>query len=122
MYLNGYQNLRVWQKAMELTVEIYRLVQLLPKKETYALSDQMRRAVVSVASNIAEGQGRITAREFINFLGFSRGSLKELETQLRICELVGYMTEEEISFAMKLCDEIGKMLSTLIKKLRASSQ
>ena len=120
MYLNGYQNLRVWQKAMELTVEIYRLVQLLPKKETYALSDQMRRAVVSVASNIAEGQGRITAREFINFLGFSRGSLKELETQLRICELVGYMTEEEISFAMKLCDEIGKMLSNLIKKLRAT--
>ena len=119
MYLNGYQNLTVWQKSMELTVEIYKLVKRLPKTETYALSDQMRRAVVSIPSNIAEGQGRVSSKEFINFLGFARGSLKELETQLQICLLVGYMTEEEISCAMKLCDLIGKMLSTLIKKLRA---
>ena len=105
---------------MDLAAEIYRLVKILPKSETYALSDQMRRAVISIPSNIAEGQGRNTTREFINFLGFARGSQKELETQLQLCVKVGYMTDEEIFVAMNLCEEVGKMLNTLIKKLKST--
>ena len=70
--MNSYEDLIVWQKAMDLTVEIYRLVKFLPREETYALSDQMRRAVVSIPSNIAEGHGRSSTREFINFLYIAR--------------------------------------------------
>ena len=119
-YLQSYKDFEVWKKAMDLAAEIYRLVKILPKFETYALSDQMRRAVISIPSNIAEGQGRNTTREFINFLGFARGSQKELETQLQLCVKVGYMTDEEIFVAMNLCEEVGKMLNTLIKKLKST--
>lgn len=118
MSLQSYKDFKVWQKAMDLTVEIYKLVKLLPKEETYALSDQMRRAVVSIPSNIAEGQGRNHTKEFINFLSIARGSNSELETQLQICVKLNYITEKEIENALKLCEEVGKMLSTLIKKLR----
>lgn len=82
MKSSDFRELKVWQKAMELTVEIYSIVKLLPREETYALSDQMRRAAVSVPSNIAEGQGRETMKEFIRFLSVARGSLRELSTQL----------------------------------------
>ena len=120
MDLKSYRDFTVWQKSMDLATEIYRVVKLLPKAETYALSDQMRRSAVSIPSNIAEGQGRNSKREFINFLGFASGSHRELETQLQLCVKVGYMTEEEIFSAMNLCEEVGKMLSTLRKKLKDS--
>lgn len=84
MQTSDYKNLKVWQKAMDLTVEIYSLIKLLPREETYALADQMRRAVVSIPSNIAEGHGRNSDKEFIKFLTISRGSLLELETQIKI--------------------------------------
>ena len=114
---NSYRDFIVWQKAIDLSVEVYRLVKLLPREETYALSDQMRRAVVSIPSNIAEGQGRSSAKEFAHFLTIARGSQKELETQLYICTKIGYLTEEEASNALKLCEEIGKMLNSLIMKI-----
>ena len=82
---NSYKELFVWQKAMDLVAEIYRIVKLLPKEETYGLSDQMRRAAVSIPSNIAEGQARNTTREFINYLYTARGSNAELQTQCLIC-------------------------------------
>lgn len=122
MYLQSYRDFTVWQKSMDLAVEVYRLVKLLPKIETYALSDQMRRAVVSVPSNIAEGQGRNSTKDFIKFLAIARGSQKELETQLQLCVRIGYITEEKISVAMNLCEEIGKMLNTLMKKLKSTTQ
>ena len=78
--INSYKELFVWQKAMDLVAEIYRIVKLLPKEETYGLSDQMRRAAVSVPSNIAEGQARNTTRDFINFLYMARGSNAERQT------------------------------------------
>ena len=118
MHLQSYKDFQVWQRAMDLTVEIYKLVKLLPKEETYALSDQMRRAVVSIPSNIAEGQGRNSTKEFINFLTISRGSQNELETQLQICIRLNYITEKDAENALNLCEEIGKMLNSLIKKLR----
>ena len=120
MRAKDYKDFIVWQKAIDLSVEIYRLVKLLPKAETYALSDQMRRAVISIPSNIAEGQGRNSAKEFVNFLSIARGSQKELETQLYICTKIGYVTEEEVSTALNLCEEIGKMLNSLIMKIQSS--
>ena len=80
MAFNSCEDLIVWQKAMDLTIEVYRLVKFLPREETYALSDQMRRAAVSIPSNIAEGHGRNSNKEFANFLSIARGSLTELRT------------------------------------------
>ena len=120
MRARDYKDFVVWQKAIDLSVEVYKLVKLLPKTETYALSDQMRRAVISIPSNIAEGQGRNSARDFANFLGIARGSQKELETQLYICTRLEYFTEEEASTALNLCEEVGKMLNALIIKLQST--
>ena len=117
MRANSYKDFIVWQKAIDLSVEVYRLVKLLPKTETYALSDQMRRAVVSIPSNIAEGQGRRSVKEFAHFLSVARGSQKELETQLYICTKIEYLTEKEAETALNLCEEIGKMLNSLIMKI-----
>ena len=78
--VKSYQDLLVWQKAMELVTEIYRIAKLLPREELYALSDQMRRSAVSIPSNIAEGQARNSTKEFINFLSVAKGSNAELQT------------------------------------------
>ncbi len=114
MLTSEYRNLKVWQKAMELTLEIYSLVRRLPKEETYCLSDQMRRAAVSVPSNIAEGHGRASHKDFINFLSISRGSLLELETQLEICNRLKYFDVRQSENARELLIEISKMLNSLI--------
>jgi len=118
MEKSSYQGLLVWQKSMELTALIYKLVKKLPKEELFSLSDQMRRASVSISCNIAEGQDRHTKKEFIQFLTISRGSKAELETQLLICVKVGYIDESDILEAMNLLTEIGKMLTSLINKLK----
>ena len=122
MEKSSYQGLFVWQKAMELTAIIYQLVKKLPKEELFSLSDQMRRAVVSIASNIAEGHERKSIKEFIHFLTISRGSKAELETQLLICVKVGYLNETEILETMSLSAEIGKMLTSLINKLETKNK
>lgn len=115
--MQNYKDLIVWQKSMNLVVEIYKLVKLLPKEETYALSDQMRRAVVSIPSNIAEGYGRNSTRDYIKFLKVARGSCFELETQLQACVLVDYLSEEDAKVSFGFLDEIIKMLNALVKKL-----
>ena len=114
----NYQELLVWQKAMRLTVVIYKLVKKLPKEELYSLSDQMRRAVISIPSNIAEGQNRYTKKDFTHFLIIARGSKAELKTQLLICVEISYLNETEILEAINLLTETGKMLNSLINKLR----
>ena len=115
--MNGYRDLIVWQKAMKLVKEVYSLINVLPKEEMYALSSQMRRSVVSIPSNIAEGQGRKSSKDFINFLTIARGSKYELETQIYICIEIGYFSENTASYALGLCDEIGKMINSMICKL-----
>jgi four helix bundle protein len=119
MKSSDYRQLKVWQKAMDLTVEIYNLVKRLPREETYALSDQMRRAVVSIPSNIAEGQGRNSDKEFINFLSIARGSLWELETQIEICERLHYIDSELASKVYSLTTEVSKMLNSLSNSLKS---
>ena len=114
-----FKNLLVWQKSMDLVEIIYKLVRLLPKDEQFELSSQMRRAAVSIPSNIAEGQGRKTDREFIRFLSIARGSRAELETQLLVANRLNYFSLEQIAPALSLCSEIGKMLFSLSESLQA---
>ena len=113
----SFRELYVWQKSMELVEEVYLIVKLLPKEETYALSDQIRRAVVSIPSNIAEGHGRNSDKEFSRFLMIAQGSRAELETQLEICIRLNYLDAEQTKLSFDLCDEVGKMLRNLSRKL-----
>ena len=115
--IKNFKDLFLWQRAMDLVVEVYDLVKKLPKEELFALSDQIRRAVISIPSNIAEGQGRNSSKEFIHFLSIAKGSKAELETQLLLCVRINYLKELEIEKAMSLVEEVGKMLHSLQKRL-----
>lgn len=115
--VTNFKELIVWQKAMDLVLEVYGLVKLLPKEEIYSLSDQMRRAAVSVPSNIAEGQARNHTKEFIQFISIAKGSLAELETQLLVCVRLEYIDDEQTKKALALIEKIGKMLSGLQRRL-----
>ena len=115
--IKNYRDLIVWQKAMKQATEIYQLVKKLPKEELYALSDQMRRAAVSVPSNIAEGHSRNSLKEYLQFLSVAKGSNAELQTQCLLCEALGYISEAELRKVLSLSDEISKMLNTLIQSL-----
>ena len=120
MPLRSFRDLIVWQKAMRLARETYCLVKLLPMEERYALSDQMRRAAVSIPSNIAEGQSRNTKKEFIQFLHIAKGSNSELMTQFLLCLDFEYLKKEEIQKVMNLCTEIDGLLGGLIKILKTN--
>jgi four helix bundle protein len=109
-----YRNLIVWQKSMQFFRQVYRLVEQFPATEKYALSDQVRRAVVSIPSNIAEGCGRASNRDYAHFLSIARGSLYETMTQLEMAQSLGYI--ETISDVEDLASEISRMLTALIKK------
>ena len=102
---------------MDLAVAVYEKVKLLPKEEIYALSDQMRRAVVSIPSNIAEGQQRNSTKDFIRFLFVAKGSLSELETQVMLCERLNYFKKTDTEDLLSKCSEIGRMLNGLIYRL-----
>ena len=115
--VRGYKELIVWQKAMELVEVVYRLMKLFPKDERFRLGDQLSRAVISVPSNIAEGNGRESKSEYARFLGIARGSLYETETQLEIAKRLGYV--EDISEPQSLVEEIRRMLITIMSKLRS---
>ena len=119
MAITSHKQLIVWQKSMDLVVKVYDLVKKLPKEETYALSDQMRRAAVSIPSNIAEGFFRNSSRQYIQFLSVSRGSAAELETQILIGIRLKYFNELQIENTLNLCNEVLKMLSTMIIKMES---
>ena len=119
MGVQKYEDLIVWQKAMDLVEAVYGLAKMLPNEEIYALSSQMKRAAVSIPSNIAEGQERNTTKDFINYLYMAKGSKGELETQLLICVRLRYLTKQQIEPTQNLLREIGKMLNALIKSLSA---
>jgi four helix bundle protein len=115
----SFRDLIVWQKAVELSAGIYKFTASFPSSEQFGLTNQLRRASVSVASNIAEGYGRSTKGEYIQFLGHARGSNCEVQTQLVIAGKLGFGSEQKLREAENLCDEIGRMLVVLMKKLRA---
>lgn len=116
--IQDYRELVVWQKAMEVAKQVYLLVKKLPKEEIYALSDQMRRAAVSIPSNIAEGNARNSSKEYAQFLSIARGSKAELETQLLLCKETGYLAQTEIQPLLVQLKEIGKMTSVMMRKLQ----
>ena len=116
----SYQDLIVWQKAMGLVTDVYRTTAKFPRDEVYGLTSQVRRAAVSVPSNIAEGQGRLSEKEFRHFLGLSRGSLMEVETQLQIAENLGYLEQDETKKILQSASEIGKILNGLIASVSKS--
>jgi len=112
-----FHDLTVWQRAIDLTVCIYKLTQKFPKEETYGLVSQLRRASVSVASNIAEGRGRLNPAEFRQFLGIALGSTFEIQTQLLAARKLEMGTGKAISEAAALSGEISKMLTSFIQTL-----
>ena len=114
--IKTFKDLQIWQKAMNLSYIIYKMVKKLPKEERYSLSDQMRRAAISVPSNIAEGYGRYSSKEYARFLTFARGSAYELESQLLLCQYFGFFTEAETNVPLTLITELSKMLTSLINK------
>jgi four helix bundle protein len=116
--LSSYRDLLVWQKAMELVVETYRLSSRFPKEEQYGLTSQLRRASVSVPSNIAEGYGRASRKEYLQFLYVGQGSLKETETQIILAEMLGYASKDATKPLLERAEVVGKLLGGLIRALR----
>jgi four helix bundle protein len=110
-----YKDLTVWQKAIDLVTEVYKATRGFPKEELYGLTSQLRRCAVSVPSNIAEGQGRLTRGEFRQFLGHAKGSLAELETQLIIAEKLGYLKEP--GALVNQLAEVARLLNGLLNSL-----
>ncbi len=115
MSKTNFRDLKVYQEAKQLAVEIYKLTSNGSINKDYGLKDQIQRSAVSIPSNIAEGNERETDKEFVRFLYISKGSLAELITQLEIAYEIGYITENEISNLLDKCNKIGGMLGALIK-------
>jgi len=113
----SFRELTVWQRAIQLTVAIYKLTGDFPREEQYGLTSQLRRSAVSIASNIAEGQGRNTVGEFKQFLGVARGSNCELQTQLEIARALGFGNPNLIGESEHLSMEVSKMLYALIQSI-----
>ncbi len=117
----SFRNLVVWQRGIELTVAVYKLTSVFPDTEKFGLTNQMRRAAVSIASNVAEGYGRATRGEYLQFLGHARGSCSEVETQIVIAKELGFGSKDQLRKAEELCNEVGRMLGAVMKSLRSKS-
>ncbi len=118
MKVDSYQDLIVWQKAMDFVVFCYEISAKFPSSENFGLTSQLRRSAVSIPSNIAEGYGRNSRGEYIQFLGVANGSLKESETQIIVASRLKYITSEQLAEGMERTTELGKMLRGLISSLK----
>ena len=116
--VKSFHDLVAWQKAMELVTEIYQVSQKFPKEEIFGLTSQIRRAAVSIPSNIAEGGGKSSTGEFQQFLYHARGSLAEVETQLIIATNLDYLEKQEISHIMELIGRVGRLLHGLLSAIK----
>ena len=116
--VKSFRDLIVWQKAMHLAAETYRLSSSMPKVEQFRLTSQLLRAAASVPANIAEGHARGTRKDYAHFVTIARGSLAETETFLELCVNVGLLTHEQTAPALALASEIGRMLNALVGRLR----
>ena len=117
MKLKTYQELIVWQKAMDLVEEVYEASRCFPREEIYGLTSQLRRAAISIPSNVAEGQGRRTTPDFIRHLSIAYGSLMELETQILIATRLSYLVQGECQKVMSMAGEVGRLLNGLMASL-----
>ena len=118
---SSYKDLRVWQQAMKLAAEVYRQTTIFPKHEMYGLTQQMRRAAVSIASNIAEGKGHRSNREFCQFLFHARGRCWSCKPQLMIANELQYLSKDESQSLQDLAEGVGRALAGLINSLRESA-
>jgi len=121
MKTKGFKNLVVWQKSFALILKVYEVTKIFPRDEQYGLISQMRRAAVSIAANIAEGYERQHRKEYLHFLGMSKGSLGELETSLLLSKELKYFTESEFSFLENKRNEVARLLIGLISSLSRKS-
>lgn len=115
------RDLKVWQRSMKLVLNVYGMTRCFPKEEMYGLVNQMRRAAVSIPSNIAEGKGRLTDRDRSHFYSQARGSLLELETQILIAQELNYLSQADSETLLTSSNEIGKMLNGLVQALRTDT-
>ena len=114
----SYRDLETWQRAMDLVEEVYAATKVFPKEELFGLTSQLRRAVVSIPSNIAEGQGRDSSKEFLHHLAIAYGSLCEAETQVLIAARLNYLEQPETTKLMNRVGEVGRLLNGLLRALR----
>jgi four helix bundle protein len=119
MDVKSYRDLIVWQKAMDYVTEVYRLTAEFPRDELYGLTSQLRRSAVSVPSNIAEGQGRHSTRDFLNFLSMAYGSLNESQTQILIAQRLGYITAQRADTLLERSYEVARLINGLSNSLSA---
>lgn len=117
MQINSFKELIVWQRAMELTKEIYQVTEAFPKSEIYALSSQIRRSAISIPSNIAEGNKRGTVKDYCQFLRIAQGSAAELETQILLLHSI--YVNIDVQRSLSLLEEVQKMLTIIIKRLNS---
>jgi len=117
-----YRRLEVWRKAVQLAIETYTATRSFPRHEIYGITSQMRRAAVSIPSNIAEGRGRATKRDFCRFATQARGSVFELQTQITIADALGYATSDDLSRLTKHSEEVARLLNGLIRYLTEAPQ
>jgi len=122
MAIKSYRDLKVWEKAMDLVVESYRLTRLLPKSEAYGLVSQIQRAAVSIPANIAEGHGRDHLGDYLHHLSMAKGSLMELETHLLIASRLSYVSKNDLEPTFARTAELGRMLEGLSKNLKKTVQ
>ncbi len=117
----SYRDLIAWQRAMQLVTEIYQATRAFPRDELYGLTNQLRRAAVSVPSNIAEGQARFSRKEFHHFLSQARGSLVEIETQLTIAQNLEYLPAKQVQVLLSQAAELGRILNGLIASIKRAA-
>lgn len=115
--MNNFRKLKIWKHSIELSTDVYELTKKYPKSEMYGLTSQIRRSVISISSNIAEGAGRQSQKEFIQFLNIAKGSCYELETQLLISQNLNFITKDEYQNLEDKLVKIEKMIYAFIKKL-----
>ena len=117
MSIQTYRDLEVWQRAMELTVQIYKITECFPDDERYGLTSQIQRSAVSIPSNIAEGHGRVYRKDYVRHLSIARGSLAEVETQLAIAVRLEFVNRNQALPLWAMAQDVGKMLNRLIQSL-----
>ena len=121
MPVNSHKDLVVWQKAIQLCKVVYGVTEKFPKEEIYGITSQMRRSIVSIPSNIAEGRSRNTTKDFLHFLSIALGSASELETQIEISKELSFLSEQKYIEINSLLTEVSKMIVGLIKKLNSKN-
>jgi len=120
--IRSFRDLIVWDKSIELVKEVYQVTKLFPKEEIFGLTSQVRRAAVSIPSNIAEGNARLSRKEFQHFLGNARGSLAELQTQIIISKELGFLSDKEMDDIINKAIDVARLLNGLLSSLRKSNK